>query len=276
MLRQLTSAIYILFLIGLVIVPLIIIVSYSFTNEEWQLTFSNFQQIFKEPNYFKIFIRSIKVAFYTTFFCLILAYPIAYFIAKIPNSQHQNTWLILLIAPIWTNFVLRTYAWIKILGENGFINEILSYIGLHFHFLYNEKAVIFGMVYNLLPFMILPIYNALIKIDRSYIDASHDLGASSWITFYKIIFPLSLNGVKSGAFLVFIPSITLFAISDLLGGAKNMLFGNLINESFFFLRNWHLGCAIAMLLVFFFIIVWLITNYKQLFTKKPQQVFHDY
>jgi spermidine/putrescine transport system permease protein len=268
MLKTISSTIYLIFLILLVLLPLAIIITYSFSDIKWHFTLGNFKEIFYNPNYIKIIFRSIKVAILTTIWVLILGYPVAYFICKIKNSCGKNNWRIVIISPKRTKLVLINKYLVKILGENGLLNGFFSIFGdLHFHFLYNEGAIIFGMVYNFLPFMIFPIYNALIKIDSSYIDAAKDLGAPPFKTFYKIILPLSLHGVKSGIFLVLIPSITVFAISDLLGGAKNMLFGNLINQSFFYLRNWHLGCAIALLLIIMFILFYVLLNYRALFRK---------
>lgn len=237
-----------------VIAPFFIILYYSLTNKSGDFSLLNFKELFANPIYWVILRRSLWLAIISSFTCLLFAYPMAWGMATLPRKWRNITTL-LLITPMWINLLVRTYAWMKILGQNGPINNLLETMGLPKQvFLYNEWAILFGMVYNFFPFMVLPIYNSLRKIhseQRDLLEAADDLGASPLYTFRKVIFPLSLGGVASGVALVFIPSVTVFIIADLLGGSKNMLIGNLIEQQFFFARNWNLGSAASVLLVIF-------------------------
>lgn len=238
------------------VIPIVYVFILSFLtrgssgNVLFKFTYENYLRIF-EPVYLKIFYISILTAAETSIIALIIGYPFAYFLTYI-NSKYKKIILILTIIPFWTNSLLRTYGWIILLKNDGVINSILMHIGIiekPLKLLYNYNAVIMGMVYMLLPFMILPIYNSIDKIDRRLIEASRDLGASRIRTFFKITVPLSINGIIGGISLVFIPAIGLFFISDLLGGAKTMLIGNLIQNQMLTSRNWPFGAALSVMLL---------------------------
>ncbi|MGN1032624.1 MAG: ABC transporter permease, partial [Intestinibacter sp.] len=202
-----------------IVIPLILIVFFSFTkqvNGSYVFTLDNFQK-FLAPMYFKVVKRSLILAFISTVLCLIVGYPTAYLITKAKPSR-RGTLLLLCILPMWMNFLLRTYAWAALLGKNGFINTLLGAIGLGpINILYTDTAVLLGMVYNFLPFMILPIHTALSKMDQDLINAAKDLGANGAQVFTKVIFPLSLPGVISGITMVFMPAVSTFVISKRLG-----------------------------------------------------------
>ena len=201
-----------------IVIPLIIIVFFSFTQETasgYSFTLENFKRVLNSQ-YVSVFRRSLVLAFQSTVLCLILGYPVAYLISKM-KSNRRNILIMLFIVPMWMNFLLRTYAWLPILGKNGVINNFLSAIGLNtINILYTDAAVLLGMVYNFLPFMILPIYTVLIKMDNSLIDAAADLGANKRQIFTRVIFPLSMPGVITGITMVFMPAVSTFVISRLL------------------------------------------------------------
>lgn len=205
----------------------------------------------KNPLYFKVFLDSISLAFVTTAITLILGYPFAYCVAKI-SSRFRVFILILIIIPFWTNSLIRTYGWMILLQTDGLINHILLTLGVikePFKILYTYGAVLIGMVYALFPFMVLPLYNSIEKLDKSYLEASKDLGASNWTAFYTVTLPLTLPGVVAGCILVFIPSIGLFFIPDLMGGSKVMLIGNLIRNQFLQSRDWPFGGALSIVMI---------------------------
>jgi len=187
---------------------------------------------------------------------------VAYIIAN-KKMKMRNFLILFIILPQWTNFLLRTYAWMSILKDNGPINAFLINIGLikePLTLLYTDGAVLMGMIYNFLPYMILPIYTVILKIDKAYVEAARDLGASGSTTFRKIILPLSMPGIVSGIIMVFMPAISTFVISDLLGGGHSMLMGNLIQNQFLAARNWQFGSAISMILIFIILITMLVLN----------------
>lgn len=201
-----------------------------------------------QPIYLKIFWRSIWLAIVTTVLCIIVSYPVAYYIAIAAKPRHKNLLLALVVIPFWTSFLIRTYAWILILRTEGLINTML--MGLHvvhhpLPLLDNEFSVLIGLVYGELPFMILPLYASLEKLDRTLLEAAGDLGASGAGAFWRVTIPLTLPGIIAGIVLVFIPSLGQFIISDLLGGAKSILVGNLIQNQFTFARNKPFGSAVA-------------------------------
>jgi len=234
-----------------IVVPLLLIVFFSFTDNTGgriQFSLGNFQRLM-DPLYIKVFMRSISLALQSTVICLILGYPVAYIISKRPS--HRRVMLIMLfILPMWMNFLLRTYAWLAILGKNGLLNNLLSMIGLNgVDILYTNTAVLLGMVYNFLPFMVLPIYTALLKMDQDLINAAYDLGAGKVKVFTKVVFPLSLPGVISGITMVFMPAVSTFVISQLLGGGKYMLIGNLIEQQFTSVGDWNFGSAVSILMM---------------------------
>ena len=210
--------------------------------------------------YFRIFFRSLKLALISTLLCLLIGYPTAYIISKTKASR-QGTLLMLAIVPMWMNFLLRTYAWSAILGRNGVINTIITSLGFSpINILYTDTAVLLGMVYNFLPFMILPIYTILSKMDQDLINAAKDLGANSRQVFTKIILPLSMPGVASGITMVFMPAVSTFVISKLLGGGQFMLIGNLIEQQFMSVGDWHFGSAISIFMMIVILISMAILN----------------
>jgi spermidine/putrescine transport system permease protein len=207
----------------------------------------NYRQTF-DALYMGIYWRSLWMAVLTTVFCLVISYPIAYYIAIIAPARWKNLLLALVVIPFWTSFLIRTYAWMLILRTEGLLNTVLLQSGLiqaPLDLLYNEFAVMVGLVYGELPFMILPLYASLEKLDLTLLEASSDLGANHVSTFWRVTVPLTLPGIVAGIVLVFIPSIGQFVVSDLLGGAKSMLAGNLIQNQFAIARNKPFGSAVA-------------------------------
>ena len=245
-----------------IVIPLILIVFFSFTKQvdgRYMFTLDNFDKFFNVM-YFKVVRRSLVLAFISTVLCLIVGYPTAYIISKAKPSR-RATLLLLCILPMWMNFLLRTYAWSAILGKNGFINTLLGMVGLGpINILYTDAAVLLGMVYNFLPFMILPIHTILSKMDQDLINAAKDLGAHNFQVFTKVIFPLSLPGVISGITMVFMPAVSTFVISKLLGGGQFYLIGNLIEQEFMSVGDWHFGSAISIFMMIIILISMAIMN----------------
>ena len=245
-----------------IVIPLILIVFFSFTKQvdgRYMFTLDNFDKFFNVM-YFKVVRRSLVLAFISTVLCLIVGYPTAYIISKAKPSR-RATLLLLCILPMWMNFLLRTYAWFAILGKNGFINTLLGMVGLGpINILYTDAAVLLGMVYNFLPFMILPIHTILSKMDQDLINAAKDLGANNFQVFTKVIFPLSLPGVISGITMVFMPAVSTFVISKLLGGGQFYLIGNLIEQEFMSVGDWHFGSAISIFMMIIILISMAIMN----------------
>ncbi|MGU8451218.1 ABC transporter permease [Clostridium perfringens] len=239
-----------------IVIPLLLIVFFSFTSKvdgRFVFSFENFQRLF-EPIYFTVFIRSIWLAVLSTVSCLILGYPIAYIISKLPIKR-RNMLILLFILPMWMNFLLRTYAWMAILGRDGLINTLLGYIRIGpIKMLYTDGAILLGMVYNFLPFMVIPIYTVLIKIDKNLVNAAYDLGANKAQAFRKIILPLSIPGIISGITMVFMPAVSNFVIPSLLGGGKYMLVGNLIEQQFTTIGNWNFGSALSIFMMILILI----------------------
>ncbi|MGP1487780.1 MAG: ABC transporter permease [Peptoanaerobacter stomatis] len=265
--KSLLSTPYILWTLLFTIIPLIIIFIFSVSSSNqigeisFDFTIDKYKQFF-EPIYIDVFFRSVKLSLYSTIVCLIVGYPVAYIIAN-KGLKIRNFLIIFILLPQWTNFLLRTYAWMSILKDNGPINSFLLRTGIinePLILLYTDGAVLMGMVYNFLPYMILPIYTVILKIDKNYIEAARDLGANTVTTFRKIIFPLSMPGVVSGVIMVFMPAISTFVISDLLGGGHSMLMGNLIQNQFLAARNWQFGSAISMILILIILISMLLLN----------------
>lgn len=256
---------YLLWMAIFILVPLILIVVYGLTVGDSQnistfsFSLSNLSK-FMDPIYLKVLGRSLNLALISTIICLVLGYPLAYIISK-EKATRRNLIIGLFTIPMWMNFLLRTYSWINLLGRNGFINTIITSLGLPMvDFLYNDFAVLLGMVYNFLPFMILPIYSVLVKMDHNLIEAAYDLGADKRTVFLKVVFPLSLPGVVTGVGLVFIPGVSTFVISALLGGNKSTLIGNLIEQQFRFTGDWHFGSLMSLILMAIIFITIGITN----------------
>lgn len=227
-------------------------------------TLQNYKTFF-EPIYLGVFSISLKLSLASTLICLAAGYPAAYILAK-KKARTRSLLLMLIILPQWTNFLLRTYAWMSILRDKGLINNLLLALGVidqPVKFLYSQGAVLMGMVYNFLPYMIIPVHNSLVKIDYRYIEAAKDLGADNMSVFKKVIFPLSSPGVVSGIIMVFLPAMSTFVISDLLGGGQFMLMGNLIQNQFLAARNWQFGSAISQILIFIILISMIILDKYQ-------------
>jgi len=218
---------------------------------EWVLGISNYSRAL-DPLYLWIHARSLLLALATTLICLALGFPVAYFITRQPSAGRRNLYLFLVTLPFWTSFLIRTYAWILLLRTEGLINNGLLALGAieqPLPLLYNNFAILVGLVYTELPFMILPLYTALERIDRSQIEASSDLGCSAWQTFWRILVPLSRPGITAGVVLVFVPSVGAYLTPDLLGGAKSLMTGNLIHSQFAVVRDHPFGSAIAFIVM---------------------------
>lgn len=254
-----------------ILAPILMVVVYAFHNADGGFTLHNFSYL---PGYLPIFGRSFWLAFLSTVVCLVLGYPMAYLMSRLSASK-QSLCMMLIMLPMWINFLLRTYAWMSILENNGFINQFFRSIGLisflQSHFGYSldyiplintQGAIVLGMVYNFLPFMVLPIYTVLIKLDRKLIEAAQDLGAPTHLVFRRVIFPLSIPGVISGITMVFVPSVSTFVISQMLGSGKNLLVGDLIDLQFMGgAYNPHLGSAIALvMIILIFICMWIMNK----------------
>lgn len=256
---------YIFWMIVFIVMPLFLILYFAFTRgdsqnfSEFVFSLANFKRFFT-PTYLNVLTRSVNLALLSTLICLIIGYPLAYIISK-EKSNRQNIIILMLVIPMWMNFLLRTYAWLTLLGRNGVLNNILAKIGLSpLNLMYNNKAMLLGMVYNFLPFMVLPIYSVLTKIEGNLVEAAEDLGADKVTVFRKVIFPLSLSGVITGITMVFIPAVSTFVISDLLGGGKYNLIGNIIEQQFRWTGDWHFGSALSVILMVFILITMAFTS----------------
>lgn len=254
--RKWYSLPYVIWAIIFTVIPLLVVVVYGVTikNSDGTLSLSiqNFQRFF-EPEYLAVFWRSLLYAAISTVICLVLGYPAALILTS-KDLKHKSIMMLLIVIPMWMNLLLRTYSWLTILENEGLINQLLRFLGLigkedHIQFLYGEGAVVFGMVYNYLPFMILPIHSVLSKMDRSMIEAAEDLGASKFNVFRKIIFPLSIPGISSGITMVFVPAITTFAISSILSGNNVNLLGNVIEKQFGVGNDWNFGSTMSLILM---------------------------
>lgn len=237
----------------MLLLPMILIAFYSLTNSgnsvvNFMFTLDNFKKFFTDPDFLLILWRSLSIALKTTVICIAIGYPTAYFISKC--SERVSQILILAITlPMWINMLVRTYAWIGLLSDGGILQSLLNMIGFdNPQLLYTEGAVMLGMVYNFVPFMILQIHTSLSKMDKSLLEASSDLGANPQTTFWKVIFPLSLPGVISGISLVFLPAVSSFFIPKLLGGGQYFLIGNVIENQFITVGEWNFGSAISMIM----------------------------
>jgi len=235
-----------------IIVPLFLILYYGLTVESGEgvrFSLENLGRFF-EPVYLSVMWKSVVLAFYCTVICFLLGYPIAMILAS-KRFVKKSFLLFLFILPMWMNMLLRTYAWMNILSRNGILNAVLGFFGLpQTDLLYTETAVVLGMVYDFLPFMVLPIYAVLSKMDKNIYEAAEDLGANSRVVFRRITFPLSLPGVVSGFVMVFMPAVSNFFIARLLGGGKIVLIGTKIEDQFFEAANWHFGSALSLGMMF--------------------------
>ncbi|WP_252234804.1 ABC transporter permease [Clostridium sp. CH2] len=239
-----------------IVIPLIIVLFFSFTTKTssgYSFSLENYNNLFNSQ-YLYIFKQSILLALESTVACLVIGYPASYIISKM-NLSKSNFLIMLFILPMWMNFLLRTYAWVPILGKTGLINLLLGKIGIGpISFLYNDGAVLLGMIYNFLPFMVLPIYTILIKMDQDLINAAHDLGANRFKVFTRVVLPLSMPGIISGITMVFMPAVSTFVISRLLGGGQYMLIGNVIEQQFTTMGDWNFGSAISILMMIIILI----------------------
>lgn len=259
-----TSYPYILWMIIFIVVPLALILVFSLTTGEEggikniQFTLENFKR-FLDPKYLDILWVSVSLALKSTAITLLLGYPMAMIIAR-EKPKRRNIMILLFVIPMWMNFLLRTYAWLTLLGKNGLINYIITKLGFKpLNLIYNDLAVLLGMVYNFLPFMVLPIYSVLTKIDKSLIEAAEDLGANKIKVFSRVTFPLSIPGIITGITMVFMPAVSTFVISRLLGGGQYMLIGNLIEQQFLWVGDWHFGSAISIVMMAFILLTMAIT-----------------
>lgn len=256
---------YILWMILFIVMPLLLIFFQSIVEvdgDTYVFTMNNIKRVF-EPLYLKVIYRSIKLAIISTCICLVLGYPVAAIVASW-DLKHNSSMITWIIIPMWVNFLSRTYAWVALLEKNGLLESIIKRLGFApLDILYTQDAVIVGMVYNFLPFMILPIYSSLMKIDRSHVEAASDLGANHMMVFMKVILPKSMSGVMSGINMVFMPALTTFVISRLLGGGQYMLLGNLIEQQFLTTRDWGFGAALSMVLIAFILLsMFLMSKYE--------------
>ena len=238
------------------IVPLLVVLAVSFAGRgtdggvEWTFSLTNYAQL-SDPLYLRIYGRSLALALATTTLCLLLGYPLAYSIARAP-VRWQGVWLLLVMIPFWTNFLVRTYAWMFILRTEGLMNQLLINLGVMsqpIELLYSDWAILIGLVYGYVPFMVLPLYAAMERLDSSVVEAAWDLYATGWSVFWRVVLPLTKPGVVAGCILVFIPSLGAFITPDLLGGAKTMMVGNLIQHEYLVVRDWPLGSAISFSLM---------------------------
>jgi len=253
---------YVIWMAIFVVAPIIMIVIYAFSGADGGFTLSNFSTM---GDYTVVFVRSFRLAIIATVICLVIGYPVAYLLSR-EGARFQRLATVLIMLPMWMNFLLRTYAWMAILENNGLINQFLGLFGLGpFQMIDTQGAVVLGMVYNYLPFMILPIYSVIIKLDHSLVEAAHDLGANSVVTFLRVILPLSLPGVLSGITMVFVPSVSTFAISTMLGGGTEFLLGDLIEQQFLGgAYNPQLGAAIALVMMVIVVLcMWVMNRFGE-------------
>ena len=253
------AAPYLVWSVLFIIAPLIFVAYYAFTDKDGHFTTENFGSL-ATAEYAEIFLRSACFAFLATIICLVIAYPVAYYISK-TSPKTQKILMVLVMLPMWMNFLIRTYSWMAILEDTGLLNTALGYIGLGpYHMINTSGAVILGMVYNFLPYMILPIYTSLSKLDPRLVEASADLGCNSARTLFHVILPLSRSGVISGITMVFVPSISTFYISQKLGGGKFDLIGDTIERQFQTAYNYNLGSAISFVLMILIILSMTVMN----------------
>lgn len=262
------SLIYLFWGLVFIVFPLFLILAHSLSSNtdlaDFAFTLDNFSRFF-EPLYVKILLTSLVLAGVSTILCLIIGYPVAYIISQM-SGKVRNNMILIFIIPMWMNFLLRTYAWLTLLGNKGLINKFIGLFGWGpWNLMYNSKAIMIGMVYNFLPFMVLPIYTVLLKMDKKLIEAAKDLGANDFKVFIKVILPLSLPGIYTGITMVFIPAISTFVVPNLLGGNNFYLIGNLIEKQFTFTGDWGFGSAISMILI---VIMLLILIVPKLFNGK--------
>ena len=265
---------YVIWMALFVVAPILIVVIYAFSSASGGFTLANFARM---GTYAVVFTRSFKLAIIATIICLLIGYPVSYIMSK-EGPRFQRIAMVLIMLPMWMNFLLRTYSWMSILENNGLLNQLFQKIGLialynqvfgtdlsYFRLINTQGAVVLGMVYNYLPFMILPIYSVIIKLDGSLIEAAHDLGANTFNVFRRVILPLSLPGVLSGITMVFVPSVSTFAISKMLGGGTEMMLGDLIEQQFLGgAYNPQLGAAISLVMMVIVVVcMWVMNRFGE-------------
>lgn len=249
---------YLIWSLIFIIVPMGLVVVFAFTTEGGQFTLDYVSQV---GEYTNVLVRSVWLAAIATIICLLIGYPLAFIMSRMPGFQ-QRTMLMLIMLPMWMNFLLRTYAWMTILEKNGLLNKLFGLVGLGpFDMINTQGAVVLGMVYNYLPFMILPLYSIMTKIDNRTIEAAQDLGANTKNVFTRIVIPMSMPGISTGITMVFVPSVSTFIISRMLGGGGNLLIGDLIDLQFLGnAYNPHLGSAISLVLMVLILLCMSILN----------------
>ena len=261
---------YVIWMALFVVVPILIMVMYAFTTSDFNVTAENFSRM---GAYLSVFVRSFRLATIATLVCLLIGYPTAYLMAK-EGASFQRAAMALIMLPMWMNFLLRTYSWMSILENNGLLNRLFQNIGLidlynnifgtnleFFPMLNTPGAVVLGMVYNYLPFMILPIYSVIVKLDKNLIDAARDLGANGFNVFRRVILPLSFPGILSGITMVLVPSVSTFAISKMLGGGTELMLGDLIEQQFLGgAYNPQLGAAISLVMMVIVVVCMVVMN----------------
>ena len=249
---------YLVWMVIFIIVPTALVFVFAFTGKDGRFTLRNLQEV---GQYSNVFLRSIWLGALATVISLAIGYPLAYIISR-ARASRQNMLIMLVMLPMWMNFLLRTYAWMTLLEDSGIINHVLNFFGLpSVHMINTQGAVVLGMVYNYIPYMILPLYSVLTKIDRSVIEAAQDLGADSRRVFLRVTFPMSMPGVISGVTMVFVPAVSTFIISKMLGGGSNLLIGDLIDMQFLgSAYNPNLGSAISLVLMVLILICMGIMN----------------
>ena len=261
---------YVIWMALFVVAPIIMVVIYAFSSSQGGFTLENFSDM---GIYTVVFGRSFKLALIATAICLLIGYPVSYMMSK-EGPRFQRLAMVLIMLPMWINVLLRTYSWMSILDNNGLLNSLFRAIGLislynnifgtdlqYFQMLNTQGAVVLGMVYNYLPFMILPIYSVIVKLDYSLIEAAHDLGSDGLTVFRRVILPLSFPGILSGITMVFVPSVSTFAISKMLGGGTDLMLGDLIEQQFLGgAYNPQLGAAIAMVMMVIVVVCMVVMN----------------
>ena len=261
---------YVVWMALFVVAPIVLVVVYAFSNDLGGFTLENFSRM---GTYAVVFGRSFKLALIATFICLLIGYPVSYAMSR-EGEKFQRAAMVLIMLPMWINFLLRTYSWMSILENNGLLNQVFQKTGLlrlynglfgtnldYFPMMNTQGAVVLGMVYNYLPFMILPIYSVIVKLDGSLVEAARDLGADGFNVFRRVILPLSLPGVLSGITMVFVPSVSTFAISKMLGGGTELLLGDLIEQQFLGgAYNPQLGAAISLVMMVIVVVCMVVMN----------------
>ena len=259
---------YLIWAIIMILIPLAMIFVYAFTTggnsvRTFIFTLDNFAKFFSDKVFIEVLVRSLYIAIMTTIFCILLGYPTAYVIAKY-FGKGQGKLILAITLPTWINMLVRTYAWIGILSDGGILQSLLNLLGFKStQLLYTEGAVLLGMVYNFIPFMILQINTSLSKMDKSLLEASSDLGANRYQTFWKVTFPLSIPGVISGIALVFLPAVSSFFIPKLLGGGQYFLIGNVIENQFITVGEWNFGSAISVIMAFVMMAIMYLVRYVE-------------